>query len=320
MTRKRMLRRIRSKDAGFTLVELMVVVMIIAILMAIAIPTFLNSRKRAQDSAAKSNVRNGLAAAMAVFSEDQVYPATTALMLTKLAAEEPSLTFVATASTGPKMISVFTDAATATAVVSVQAKSNRCFSFKNVSAAGGGGGTTEYDVGHRRVPRRGDPARHRRDSVAVMPSPDRVVGLDVGTRAVRLAEVELGPSPVLRTFGQVDLPPGAVRAGEVVDVDAVAEAIGRLRRETGLRQRTVRVGVASERVVVRTIELAAVPDDELADALRFQAQDYITIPIDDAVLDFHVLERGSSGPTGNRSSASSWPPPPGRRWTPSSPR
>ena len=67
-------------------------------------------------------------------------------MLTNLAAEEPSLTFVATASTGPKMISVFTDAATATAVVSVQAKSDRCFSFKNVSAAGGGGGTTEYEA------------------------------------------------------------------------------------------------------------------------------------------------------------------------------
>jgi type IV pilus assembly protein PilA len=141
MTRRTIVRRIRSRDAGFTLVELMVVVMIIAILMAIAIPTFLNSRKRAQDSAAKSNVRNGLAAALAVFSENQTYPAI-AVMLTSLAAEEPSLTFVATASTAPKTISVFTDAATATTVVSAQAKSGRCFSFKNVSVAGGG--TTEY--------------------------------------------------------------------------------------------------------------------------------------------------------------------------------
>jgi type IV pilus assembly protein PilA len=136
-------RRIRRKDAGFTLVELMVVVMIIAILMAIAIPTFLNSRKRAQDSAAKSNVRNGLAAAQSVFSEDQSYPAI-ATMLTSLAAEEPSLQFVSTASTDPKMISVFTIPASATVVVSAQAKSGKCFSFKNVSAAGGG--TTEYEA------------------------------------------------------------------------------------------------------------------------------------------------------------------------------
>ena len=120
---------------------------------------------------------------------------------------------------------------------------------------------------------------------------ERVVGLDVGTSAVRVADVEPGPPPVLRAFGQVDLPPGAVRGGEVVDADAVAETIRRLWRETGLRQRTARVGVASERVVVRTIEFPALPDDELAGALRFQAQDYVPMPIDEAVLDFHVLER-----------------------------
>jgi type IV pilus assembly protein PilA len=143
MTGKSIVRRMRRKDEGFTLVELMVVVMIIAILMAIAIPTFLNSRKRAQDSAAKSNVRNGLAAAQAVFSEDQTFPIT-ATMLTSLAAEEPSLNFVATASTDPKMISVLTVPASATVVVSAQAKSGKCFSFKAVSAAGGG--TTEYEA------------------------------------------------------------------------------------------------------------------------------------------------------------------------------
>lgn len=126
---------------------------------------------------------------------------------------------------------------------------------------------------------------------------DRVLGLDVGPGAVRLADVEPGPRPVLRAFGQVDLPPGAFSAGEVVDVDAVADAIRRLWQETGLRQRTVRVGVASDRVMVRTIEIPDVADDELADALRFQAPDYVTIPIDEAVLDFHVLDRftGSDG-------------------------
>lgn len=126
---------------------------------------------------------------------------------------------------------------------------------------------------------------------------ERAVGLDLGTRAVRVADVEAGPRPVLRTFGQVDLPPGAIRAGEVVDPDAVADAIRRLWRETGLRQRTARVGVASDRVVVRTIELPDVPDAELAGALRFEAQNYVPFPVDETVLDFHVLERGT-GPDG----------------------
>jgi type IV pilus assembly protein PilM len=120
---------------------------------------------------------------------------------------------------------------------------------------------------------------------------ERVVGLDIGTRAVRVAEVEPGPRPVLRVFGQVDLPAGAVENGEVVDIDVVAEAIRQLWKETGLRGRTARVGLATSRLVVRTIDLPAVPDDELAGSLEFQAQDYVPIPLDEAILDFHVLER-----------------------------
>ena len=49
-----------DSEEGFTLIELMVVVLIIAILIAIAIPTFLGARQRAQDRAAQSDLRNGL--------------------------------------------------------------------------------------------------------------------------------------------------------------------------------------------------------------------------------------------------------------------
>jgi len=71
-----MLKNMRNKmqdDKGFTLIELMVVVLIIAILIAIAIPTFLGLRRRAQDRAAQSNLRNALTAAKAYFTDDEVY-------------------------------------------------------------------------------------------------------------------------------------------------------------------------------------------------------------------------------------------------------
>jgi type IV pilus assembly protein PilA len=60
-------------DRGFTLIELMVVVLIIAILIAIAIPTFLGLRRRAQDRAAQSDLRNGLTAAKAFYTDLETY-------------------------------------------------------------------------------------------------------------------------------------------------------------------------------------------------------------------------------------------------------
>jgi type IV pilus assembly protein PilA len=62
-------------DKGFTLIELMVVVLIIAILIAIAIPTFLGLRKRAQDRAAQSDLRNALTAAKAFYTDEDTYTA-----------------------------------------------------------------------------------------------------------------------------------------------------------------------------------------------------------------------------------------------------
>ncbi len=70
-----MLKRIREmKDQdGFTLIELMVVVLIIAILIAIAIPTFLGLRSRAQDRSAQSDLRNGLTAAKAYYTDGETF-------------------------------------------------------------------------------------------------------------------------------------------------------------------------------------------------------------------------------------------------------
>ena len=83
-----------NKDEGFTLVELMVVVLIIAILIAIAIPTFLGARERAQDRAAQSNLRNALTAAKVFYTDGEQFPTNDAAGAALLQAIEPSMVFV----------------------------------------------------------------------------------------------------------------------------------------------------------------------------------------------------------------------------------
>ena len=123
-----------------------------------------------------------------------------------------------------------------------------------------------------------------------------VIGLDIGTFAVRAVElVPGGNRPVLNRFAQVALPLGAVVSGEVTDAGAVASALKRLWAEGGFTGKKVIVGVSGQRVIVRQAEIASMPDGDLKSALRFEAQDLIPIPMDEALVDCAVLERDIEG-------------------------
>ena len=123
--------RRRAGEEGFTLIELMVVVLIIAILIAIAIPTFLGARQRAQDRAAQSSLRNGLTAAKTIFTDAEDYTQATPGLATAtppagaLARVEPSLQFPTTQSTGPNVLNVATTANTV--ILAALSKSGTCF-------------------------------------------------------------------------------------------------------------------------------------------------------------------------------------------------
>jgi type IV pilus assembly protein PilM len=119
----------------------------------------------------------------------------------------------------------------------------------------------------------------------------RVVSLDIGTYAVRAVELTVGGGePVLERFAQVVLPPGAVEHGEVMDAAAVATSVRRLWSEGGLRSKRVVVGVANQRVIVRQAEFPVMSEEDFRAALQFEAQELIPMPVDEATLDFQILE------------------------------
>lgn len=128
--------------------------------------------------------------------------------------------------------------------------------------------------------------------------PRATIGLDIGTSAVRAAEVT-GKDPLTLTrFAQLSIPSGAISAGEITDVDAVSTVLKELWRRGEFKARRVAVAVANQAVVVRQVDVQKMDEDDLRVALPFQVQDYIPIPIDDALLDFIVIDEvaGPEGP------------------------
>ena len=85
------------------------------------------------------------------------------------------------------------------------------------------------------------------------------------------------------------MPFGAVVEGEIVDPPAVSSAIKELWKRAGLHTKDVAIGVSNQKVVVRLIDLPFMERDELVGAIQYQAQDYIPIPVEEAILDFQII-------------------------------
>lgn len=117
------------------------------------------------------------------------------------------------------------------------------------------------------------------------------VGLDIGASAVRIAQVGGGRGePALLSFAQVALPQGAVVDGEIQDPGPVSEAIAQVWKRAKIRGKRAILGVSNQRVVVRQVDLPYLEEKEFRSSLRFQAADYIPMSVEDAQLDFIVID------------------------------
>jgi len=123
----------------------------------------------------------------------------------------------------------------------------------------------------------------------------QVVGLKIGASALAAARVRVNGSAQVQQVAREPLPPGIVVGGEVRDPDALATALKDFFKKHKLPRRAVRIGISNNRIGVRTIELAGIEDPrQLANAVRFRAQEALPIPLDEAVLDYQVLSEGRS--------------------------
>jgi type IV pilus assembly protein PilM len=119
----------------------------------------------------------------------------------------------------------------------------------------------------------------------------KLVGLKIGASKLAAARVVNGGGvSELVQVAQAELEPGIIVGGELREPDALAEALKVFFRKHKLPRQGVRLGIASNRIGVRTFDLPGVEDEkQLDNAVRFRAQEALPIPLEEAVVDYHVL-------------------------------
>jgi type IV pilus assembly protein PilM len=122
------------------------------------------------------------------------------------------------------------------------------------------------------------------------PQSRTVVGLDIEPGRIVAAEVSVNGSVRLERAATIDLPVGAVRDGEVVDVLAVTDALKQLWLENKGLRREVRIGVANAKIVVRTLDLPPVDGrGELDIVVRQVVADELPMPMESAIIDYEPI-------------------------------
>jgi type IV pilus assembly protein PilM len=132
--------------------------------------------------------------------------------------------------------------------------------------------------------------RVRRERAAGPKRAKRLVGLKIGASQLAAARVVNNGAPELVQLAREDLKRGIVVGGELRDPELLADALRAFFRKHKLPRQGVRLGIANNRIGVRVLEIAGIDDPkQLENAIRFRAQEALPIPIEEAVLDYHVL-------------------------------
>jgi type IV pilus assembly protein PilM len=144
----------------------------------------------------------------------------------------------------------------------------------------------KQDISFQRKPK----ATAKPKASASVKTPKRLVGLKIGASGLAAARVANNGQTELLQLAREPLQPGVVVGGELRDPEALADALKDFFRKHKLPRRGIRLGIANNRIGVRTLDIVGIVDPkQLANAIRFRAQEALPIPVEEAVLDYRIL-------------------------------
>jgi type IV pilus assembly protein PilM len=121
------------------------------------------------------------------------------------------------------------------------------------------------------------------------------IALDIGSTVIKLVQLKgSNKNFQLVKFGMVTLPPEVIVEGAVMDAGRVVEAIKELLVSQKITTKEVVISVSGSSVIIKRVAVADMTDEELAESIKWEAEQYIPFSIDDVNVDFQKLGAGAA--------------------------
>jgi type IV pilus assembly protein PilM len=126
-----------------------------------------------------------------------------------------------------------------------------------------------------------------------------LVGLDIGSSSVKAIELKpSGKGYRVAAIRAEPVPPDSIVDGAIIDSNAVAEAIRRVFAGKQFKTREVAASLAGNSVIVKKITLPLMSEQELAESIYWEAEQYIPFDIQDVHLDYQIVDAGNASSQG----------------------
>lgn len=123
-----------------------------------------------------------------------------------------------------------------------------------------------------------------------------VVALDIGSSSIKL--IQMGHTKggwKLEKFGIAYLPPEAIVDGSIIDSMTVTSTLSELLSSSGVKAKDAATSLSGHSVIIKKVNMAAMTDEELAESIQWEAEQYIPFPMSDVNIDFQILGEDSEG-------------------------
>lgn len=122
------------------------------------------------------------------------------------------------------------------------------------------------------------------------------VALDIGSNSIKLVQMKQTKKGwELVKLGIAGLPPEAIVDGSIIDSMTVANTLRELVREHNVKVKDTASSLTGHSVIIKKVSFPAMTEDELAESIQWEAEQYIPFPITDVNIDFQILGADTEG-------------------------